>query len=461
MSKKKVIGIVLATALFLCAAIAPALPEIGIAGTKALIFTFAVLALLITEGLPAGFIGFLIFIMQPVLGLSSFAEAAATVGHTMFFFMIAAYAMSTAMTNVPVSRRILKFFIRHFGKSTKGLIFALCVSVAVVSTLVSNFPCMIMFLPIFIAFINLYQKEDERRQTAKPMLLLLPIAASYGGICTPIGNGCMMLGSSLLAEAGYRVSFPMWFCYGGPCAIVLLLVTFVIITKMFPPVELDLSDAAGFIKELDDSIPKKMAANEIITYVIIGFMLYAWFFTNLNATLVMCLVAIAFCFPAFRIMTWNDLMKNTSWDSILMITGIISVSTVLTKSGVSAWLADRFVDLVPASINPVAFIFMLGIFTFALLVLVPTCSAVTALVISPFIVIVTGMGLNPISIIVPLTFFTTFGLILPYDALFYVPFQKGYYSLKEFAVTGVVCDIVIVAVISLWSPIASKLLGLG
>lgn len=144
-----------------------------------------------------------------------------------------------------------------------------------------------------------------------------------------------------------------------------------------------------------------------------------------------------------------------------MITGIISVSTVLTKSGVSAWLADRFVDLVPASINPVAFIFMLGIFTFALLVLVPTCSAVTALVISPFIVIVTGMGLNPISIIVPLTFFTTFGLILPYDALFYVPFQKGYYSLKEFAVTGVVCDIVIVAVISLWSPIASKLLGLG
>lgn len=461
MSRKKGIGIMLSMVLLLLAAVVPAFPEIGAAGTKAIFFTFAVLVLLVTEGLAAGFVGFIIFIMQPVLGISTFAESAATVGNTMFFFMIAAYAMSTAMTNVPVSRRILKFFIKYFGKSTKGLIFALCVSVAVVSTLVSNFPCMIMFLPIFMAFVNLYKSEDDRRKTAKPMLLLLPLAASYGGICTPIGNGCMMLGSTLLAEAGYTVGFPLWFCYGGPCAIILMVLTFIIIMKMFPPVELDLRDATGFIKDLDDSIPEKVALNEKITYVIIAVMVYAWFFTKLNATLVMCLVTIALCFPVFRIMTWDDLMKNTSWSSILMITGIISVSTALTKTGVSAWMTSKFVQFVPATINPVIFIFGLGIFTYMLLILVPTCSAVTALVISPFIAIVVGMGMNPIAIIVPLTFFTTFGLILPYDALFYVPFQKGYYSLKEFALTGIVCDIVIVIVISLWTPLVSKFFGIG
>lgn len=42
----------------------------------------------------------------------------------------------------------------------------------------SFFPCMIMFLPIFMAFIDLYKGEDDRRRTAKSMLLLMSEAVT-------------------------------------------------------------------------------------------------------------------------------------------------------------------------------------------------------------------------------------------------------------------------------------------
>lgn len=461
MSKKKYLGIIGAFALMALSLIVPPIAEIGQQGTRAVMFTLAILTLLVTEGFSAGVTALIVFVAQPILGLTgSFAESSAQVGHTMFFFMLAAYGMSAAMTKVPVSKRLLRFFIRHFGKSTKGLIFALCVSTAILSTLISNFPTMMMFYPIFVAFLDLYKQEADRKKTGKTMFLLLPLYATIGCICTPVGNGCMMLGASLLADAGFPVSFPMWFIFGGPCALILLFVVFVIIVKLFPPAEMNANEQAIFVRELDENIPKKMRMNEKITYFILAIMLGAWFFTSINATLVMCLVMLVLLFPAFNIITWDDLMKETNWSTILLITSVISVASALTNSGVSSWIATVFIDIVPASVNPAVLIFMLGIFTYAMLILVPTCSAVTALIISPFIAIMLGLGLPPIVFILPLTFYTSFALILPYDVLFYVPYQTGYFTLKEFSKTGIIISLLVAVVFSMWIPIAGKILGM-
>lgn len=460
MSRKQIIGLILTLAIMGATFFVSPMGGLTQMGTKAAFYAVAVLILLVFEVFHGGVTALFIFAAAPAIGLVSFQESAGMLGHSMFFLMIASFGMSCAMSKLPISKRILRFFIRRFGRTTKGLMFALSISTAIVSMFISNFPTLMMFLPMNMALLDMYKNEKDRKQTGRFLMILLPLVATIGGIATPVGNGCMMLGHALLSDAGYHVGFPRWALFGVPAAFIILPLTYLFLYKVIPPVEINKQDREKYIAELNAQVPSKMAYNEIITYILFALMVGAWFLTSLNTTLVMLLVCVGLLFPPFNIITWEEYQMETSWSTTLLLVAIVSISTVLTMHGVSGWMADQAFKIIPTGISPTLFILILMWLSFAILILVPTASAVTGLIIAPVIAIIINLGMNPIPFIVPMTFATAFALIVPFDALWLVPYKMGYFTLKENAKVGLALSIIVSIVISVWAPIAGKILGM-
>lgn len=460
MTRKHYIGFFLGVFVLIISMFSPASGGLTPMGSRALLYVLGCLIVLSTESMPIGVCAIFIMILQPVMGLTSgIAETAANIGQAQLFFLLSAFAVSTSMNQSPVTKRILRFFIKVFGKTTKGLAFALTVSCAVCSTFISNFPCVVLFMPIFLGFLELYNNPDEKKQAGKAMMLLIPVAATVGGICTPVGNTCMMMGAEYLSKAGFPVSFPQWFVVGGIPAIILLPLSFFIYTRFGKIPEVSQERRNEYINELNEQIPKKMDSREAILVVILLAMILTWLFAGLNTIMVMTCAAVCILFPGFKILSWQDYVKNTGWAAILLVLAIMSMVTVLTTHGVTQWMLDMFFAYVPTTINVSVLIFLLGIFSFIVLAILPSAPAVAAMLIVPFIAISAELGYAAPMIVLPITFFSAFVLILPLDAAFQVPYNQGYYTIREFAMSGAILSVFVALIISIWSPIAVRLLG--
>lgn len=90
---------------------------------------------LVSEALPPGVIALVGIVFLPILGITkSLQEAAGALGNQLFFYTLACFAIGTVMAKMPISNRILYFFLKTFNKSTKGTITAIMLTTATIST---------------------------------------------------------------------------------------------------------------------------------------------------------------------------------------------------------------------------------------------------------------------------------------------------------------------------------------
>ena len=138
----------------------------------------AVIVLLVTEALPMAAVCLLSVSMLVIFGCAPSVPAALS-GYTnqIVFFIIASFGISQALTQVPLSRRMLVKLMQVFGKGSKQLLFAIMLTTCVLSSIISNVAAAAVFLPIILKFLDVYEDEAERKATARCYMIGLPIAS--------------------------------------------------------------------------------------------------------------------------------------------------------------------------------------------------------------------------------------------------------------------------------------------
>ncbi len=454
-------GLIVALVILLAMFFVPVPGDLTVAGVRTLGCTLALLVCLSTGALPLGLTSLIFMMLYYVLGAApSLPMAVSGMATPPVFFILASFGMSAAVSESPISRRILHFMMGIFGKSMKSMLLGLMYATAVVSAFISNVPVTAMFVTIGLAFLKLYEDEKSRKQTGRAFMIAIPVAAMIGGIMTPVGSSPNLVAiTTLKTMTGYEISFVEWAVYGAPIGLVLIPLAWFIITRVFPPVELEKELFRKFVE--DSRVTEKVGVQEAKVMAIMGTMIVLWVLSSwipaINLYVVAVLgVAIMFL-PGVNVLDWEKFKGSTNWDVVFVTASVISLGNIISETGLSAWFVDH-VFPTDMTLSAFAMVFITAIFVILMLLIIPISGALIQVLAGPLIVVASGCGIAPVILIVTLCFCATNCYLLPIDTVPLLAYSTGYFQMTDMPKATAPVLLALALLCALWNPLVCGLL---
>jgi sodium-dependent dicarboxylate transporter 2/3/5 len=238
----------------------------------------------LTEAIPIQAAGLLPLALFPLLGVASMRQAAAPYANEVIFLFLGGLILGAALERWGLHKRIALSILLAVGTRPDRLVGGIMVSTAFVSMWVSNTATAVMMLPIAASVVRLVLERDGRpdprgRDFAVAALLAVAYAASIGGVATLIGtppNG--VLAAFVREHYGQTVSFARWLGVGLPTVLILLPVTWLLLTRvLFRLPRGPVTDAADLLRAQQAALGPMSRGERWVLIVFVAAAL-AWIF---------------------------------------------------------------------------------------------------------------------------------------------------------------------------------------
>ena len=455
LEKKQLIGIIISVLILIGMYFVPEFGGISTAGIRTLGCTLAMLVMFSTAALPLGLTAVIFMMLYFITGAaSSLPSAISGMATPPVFFVMASFGMSAAVSNSPISNRIMHFMLRLFGKSARTTLLGLMFATAIVSAFISNVPVTAMFITISLSFLKLYDNEEDRKKTGRCYMIAIPVAAMIGGIMTPVGSSPNLVAiSTLKSMADYSITFVEWACYGVPIALILIPLAWLLITAIFKPVELEQTKFRAFIESTKvDHAPDRQEWKVII---IMGGMVLLWilssWITSINLYAVAVLGVMIMLLPGVEILTWDEFKKICNWDVVFVTASVISLGNVISANGLSTWFVNT---IFPSGLTLSAFmmVFVTAVFVILMLLIIPISGALIQVLAGPLIVVAGNCGIAPVILIVTLCFCATNCYLIPLDTVPLLGYSTGYFQMTDMPKATAPILLLLALLCAVWCP---------
>ena len=425
-------------------------------GVRTLGVLLITIVLLMTETFAIPVTCFICIAFMYLFGATDkFSATLAGFTNTTSFFVIVSYALSIAITKMPIGNRILFFMMKIFGRSMKGILLAFMVTIATLSAFISNVATAAIFVAICISFLDIYgDDEDAKKQ-----------AGTVGGMITPAGSSLNLLGINLIESlAGIRVTFLQWIVLGAPLGYLSVIIAWFIASRMFKLPELDITAIVAYRDNLkEESIPDKMSFKEKYTLLIVFLMFALWiassWFPFWDVTLVATIGCILMFIPGIQVLTYKEYIKGVNWTPYIVISTFIMAGQMLVANKVTVWLCTF---VLPSSLDipiPLA-VMVVSAIIFVIMVIVPSAPAIINLLASPFAALAVASGMSPLFLMLPLSMYAGCVIIFPFDVVPSITYAAGYYGMTDLPKVSIILEIAMCIMAGIWIPIALGLVGL-
>ena len=365
-------------------------------------------------------------VMQQKTTMATFADP-------IIILFLGGFFLAAAATKYRLDINLAKVLLKPFGTNPKFVMLGLMVVTALFSMFMSNTATAAMMLAILTPVLALFGPEDRGRAA---FALCIPIAANIGGIGTPIGTPPNAIALKAMQDMGLTITFGKWMVFGVPFVIVMLLVGWFILVKMFPTQQKELKLEVGgkFLKT-----PKA-----IIVYATFAVTIALWCFSDMlslgldSNTIAIIPIAV---FAITQVITKEDL-KSMSWDVLWLVAGGFALGVALQETG----LAKDMIDAIPfGTWNPT--VLMIGAGFICLFMATFMSHTATASLLMPILAGVAGAMVKTgsmddagaIGLLCAIAFASSLGMALPIstppNALAYA---TGLVEQKGMAISGTI-----------------------
>ncbi|MBR0376720.1 MAG: anion permease, partial [Firmicutes bacterium] len=193
-------------------------------------------------------------------------------------------------------------------------------------------------------------------------------------------------------------------------------------------------------------------------------MLTLWILSSwipaLNITVVALIGLALFFIPGWSIMSWKQFERAVSWEAFLLIGTMISLGGAVTSSGLSTWIAET---VFPAGLQlstPLAVAFT-ALLTFLLLIPIPVAPALVTFMAAPMVMFSAALGVSPYLLLITLGLCACNCYLLPLDTVPLMTFSTGSYKMFDMPKSTALIQLIFIPVISIWVPVAAKILGIA
>ncbi|MCR8674933.1 SLC13 family permease [Micrococcus sp. HG099] len=430
-----------------------------------------------TEAVPIPVTSLLPIVLFPLFGMGTMAEVASPYANSVVFLVMGGVILGLATEKANLHLRVALLTIRAVGTKPAQIVLGLMAASALISAFVSNTATAVIMVPIAASILTLVRSLDAQAAGTKfsaAMLLGVAYGVTIGSTATLIGQPPMALMKAYLLENhDYDMQFGRWMLVGVPWAIVMLLIAWVVLTKLVFRAEVDrIPGGAEMIRgELAELGPmttpeRRIAlifATAIFFWVAVPFIaeipavaaVAPWLGT-IDDTQVAIAAAIAcFIVPARRrgedasqtaLLQWSA-AKEIPWGLLLLFGGGLSLSAMFTNTGFSQWLGGQVGGLsgVPG------WVVLLIVIVVGLALTELTSNTATAAAFFPiFGAVAVGLGMDPIFMTIAVTLAVCSAYMLPVATPSNaVAFGSGEVSIKQMVRAGVWLNVVSIGLIML------------
>jgi sodium-dependent dicarboxylate transporter 2/3/5 len=398
----------------------------------------------ITEAIPIAATALLPVAMFPLLGIMSGKATAGTYFNNVILLFIGGFIIALAMERWDLHRRIALRIILLIGISPHRIILGFMVATFFLSMWISNTATTMMMVPMAMAIIvkmkDTYGPEKVHR-IAVGLLIAVAYAASIGGTATLIGTPPNLAFARILTITfphAPDISFSQWMIFALPMAVIFLVVTWLLLTKVF------VGKAAGL--ETDSSIFREELAQlgplryeEKIILVAFGLVAFLWLFRQNIAlgaftipgwshlfpqpkfiddgTVAICVSLLLFLIPSkqrsggprVRLMDWKTATR-LHWGIVILFGGGFALAAGFEQSGLAAYLGNQLAGLkqLPPLLIVVA---VCALLTF--LTEVTSNTATTQIFLPILAALAAAITINPLLLMIPATLSASCAFMLP------------------------------------------------
>lgn len=430
-----------------------------------------------TEAAPIPVTSLLPLVLFPLFGMGSMSDVAAPYADSVVFLVLGGVVLGLATEKSNLHLRVALLTIRTVGTRPAQIVFGLMAASAFISAWVSNTATAVIMVPIAASILQLVRSVDERAggtKFAASMLLGVAYGVTIGSTATLIGQPPMALMKAYLAEAyGFDLQFGQWMLVGVPWAIVMLVVAWLVLTKLVFRAEVtEIPGGAEMIRSELAGLGRITTPERRVGTIFL-FAIFFWVFVpfiadipvvaqvlpflgGISDTQVAMAAAVAcFLVPAQTrsvdragtpLLRWSA-AKEIPWGLLLLFGGGLSLSAMFTATGFSEWLGGQVGGLVGVP----SWLILLVVIVVSLVLTELTSNTATAAAFFPiFGAVAVGLGMDPLFMTIAVTLAVCSAYMLPVATPSNaVAFGSGEVSIKQMVRAGVWLNVISLGLIML------------
>jgi sodium-dependent dicarboxylate transporter 2/3/5 len=433
----------------------------------------------ITDAIPLFATALLPMLLYPLLGiLKGKATAPIYINSTIFLF-IGGFMIALTMEKWQLHRRIALFIIRLIGGGHSRIVLGFMAAAAFLSMWISNTATAIMMVPIGLAIVTQMEAKFDEEKTHKftvALMLGIAYACSMGGVATLVGTP-PNLSFARIFEITFPkatpIAFGTWFIMGLPLCVVMLVIIWLILTKVFFRIPPDVTvDRSIVDKEYDELGPISFEEKSVL--IVFFLTAFLWVFRkklNLgivsipgwsqlipypklidDGTVALVMAMILFLIPTrskdaeTATIMGPDVIKNIPWNIVILFGGGFALAKGFQVTGLSTLIGNEFAGL--AGMPPIVMILIIC-FGLTFLTELTSNTATTEMILPILASVAFAMKANPLLLMIPATLSASCAFMMPVatppNA---IVFGSGRIKIAEMARVGVFINLIGVLIIT-------------
>lgn len=444
----------------------------------------AVVVLWVSEAIPMAMTAFLGVAFAVVLGVAPASVAFAPFADPLIFLFIGTFMLAQAIFFHGLDRRFAFAILAlpGVGESPGRVLVAYACAAGAISMWISNTATVAMMFPIGVALLGALESRAGASLPASfgtALLLSNALAASIGGLATPVGTPPNLIGLGFIRrELGVDLPFFSWMSLGLPVVALLISIMLVDLARAGTPRGLRLSGAAELIRRERAALGawSRGERNTLIAFAatVLFWVLpgavaltagqdsaaYGFLVTHLPEGVVALLGAgLLFVLPTDLrrnefTLPWREALA-IDWWIVFLYGGGIALGTLAFKTGLAEALGRSLTDLLGVQS---AFGLIALSTAFATVLSETTSNTASANMVVPVVIaFAQSAGIDPVLPALAATLGASLGFMLPVSTpCNAIVYGSGRIPLVRMIRHGIVLDLagiaVIVAVVSLLGP---------
>lgn len=439
-----------------------------------------------TEAIPLPATSLLPLVLFPTLGIAEIGDAAAPYAGSVIFLILGGVLLGLATQRWNLHKRIALLTVLAVGTRPDRIVLGMMIASAFISMWVSNTATAVIMVPIAVSILTQIREGNPGTPTTKltaAMLLGVAYSVTIGSMATLIGQPTMPMMRGYLEEAhGIELGFGRWMLVGVPFGIIMLLITWALLTKVIFRSEVDVIPGGRDLIVAEFRALGSVSTEERKVIAIFGGAIFCWlivpfladvpaiadllpWIVNIDDTAVAIAAAVlVLTLPASRqnrgpILPWAS-TKEVPWGVLLLIGSGMALSAQFTASGLSTWIGDSVSHLGGAS--PVILILAAVVVLLALTEM--TSNVATAAAFLPVMgAVAIGAGMNPLLMTVAVTMAVSSAYMLPVATPSNsVAFASGEFPIRSMVKAGVWLNLVSLSLVfAMLYTLVPLVLGVG
>jgi len=324
---------------------------IGFFGVSLLGFTLqhailiGLVAFLVTlwtnEAMPLGAVSILPILLFPIFGILDTASVTANYSKSIIFLFLGGFMLAIAIEKIGLHKYFSAKLLSFFPKTARGIIYALAITSALLSSILSNTTITLMLMPI-----ALFLSENMKLKVR--FLLATAYGASIGGILTPIGTAPNLILLGFLEEHQLPIlAFGEWMILMLPVVgSMLLIMPYLLSLGVSDECVEDVSHA---VQELTSPQKRLYSIIGVLAVVLVAntFMKQA-FGIALDEKLVLLGFGLLMFVPRIGFLEWED-TRSMPYEIIFLFGAGFSIATAFMVTGLASDIATKlsFISTLP------------------------------------------------------------------------------------------------------------------